>query len=291
MNWDYYRYFLAIASSGSLKEAARRLKVNQTTVGRNINALEAELKTCLFERRSDGFVLTSAGQRILKSMQEIEEKVLEAERVLAGKDERPEGTVKIAMPGALANQWLIPLLGPFMEKYPVICLEFLTGPSLVNLARREADLAIRLVEPKQIGLIVRRIGRLNLRLYGHRKLFRKRTVPKNIQGLDEFPFIGLYPEATSSSELRLLNQLEGATHVRFRSGAWSSVYSAVANSMGVGILPSFMGDKNPDLIIILNELCESVPMWLVYHPDLKHAARVRVLIDFVTDLLKGDQFK
>ena len=288
MNWDYYRYFLATARSGSLKQAAQKLKVNQTTVGRNITALEEEMGTRLFERRSDGFILTSAGQRILKSMQEVEEKVIAAERVLAGKDEKPEGTVKIAMPGALANHWLIPLLGPFVLKHPGVNFQFLTGPELVNLARREADLAIRLVKPTQTDLIARRIGSMNLRLYGHKKLFSDRPAPKRTGDLEKLPFIGLTPEATSAAESALLKQLAGPFKIRCRSASWSSVYSAVTNSIGIGILPTFMADKNRDLMPILSNMSGSMPVWLVYHPDLKHAARVRVIIEFISDLMEKD---
>src|SRR5687768_7930978 len=111
-SWDYYRYFLEIHRTGSLKGAAENIGVNQTTVGRNLTALEEETGTRFFERRSDGFVLTSAGQRILAAMEKVEETMLSVERLLAGKDERPEGIVKIAMPGALANHWLIPRLAP-----------------------------------------------------------------------------------------------------------------------------------------------------------------------------------
>lgn len=288
MNWDFYRYFLVTARSGSLKVAAKKLKVNQTTVGRNITALEEELGIRLFERRSDGFLITTAGQRILNSMQEVEDKINAAELVLAGKDEKPEGLVKLAMPGAFANQWLIPRLGPFIEKYSGVNLEFVTGPSLVNLTRREADLALRLVEPKQAELMVRRIGSMNLLIYGHKKLFEKSVYPRKIEDLERFSFIGLTPESTSKPELNLLKEIEGSIKVKVRSAAWSSVYAAIENGLGIGILPTFMGKNNSDLIPVLKHLTASIPLWMVYHPDLKHAARIRMTIDFILELLKND---
>ncbi len=103
-----------------------------------------------------------AGERILPTLQASEEGILAVERIIAGQDERVQGLVRIAMPGALANHWFIPKLRPFTQKYRQIELEFLTGAEVVNLSRREADLAIRLVRPLQRDLIVKKIGEIEL---------------------------------------------------------------------------------------------------------------------------------
>lgn len=287
MNWDYYRYFIEIYRTGSLKTAAQKLGVNQTTVGRNLTTLEGEVGTRLFERRSDGFVVTAAGERILGVIRQVEEEMLGVERLLSGKDERPEGVVKIAAPGALANHWLIPRLGPFVKQFPRIQLEFLTGPELVNLARRDADIALRLVKPKQAGLVVRHAGTMKLGIFSHRKLFEKSPVPRKISDLHSFPFIGLYPDATSAPEYSLLKSLKGSARIAMRSAAWSSVSSAVLGGLGLGILPTFMAQGKDDLIQILPETMVTMPVWLVYHPDLRNAARVRAVIGFVGALLKS----
>lgn len=292
MSWDYYRFFLAVARLGSLKLAATKLKVDQTTVGRNVTTLENEVGARLFERRSDGFVLTSAGQRILQSIEEIEEKMFAVERRLIGRDEKPEGIVKIAMPGALANFWLVPQLGPFFEKFPEVQLEFLTGPSLVNLARREADLAIRFVEPKQSELIVRKMGAVKLQVFGHKKLFLKKEIPQKPKDLHDFSVIGLFSEATSRGESSMIAELapqQGGKQVKIRSAAWSSVYAGVKGALGIGILPVFMVNKdNSEILPLCRDFQASLRLWLVYHPDLKQAAKVRVFIDYVSNLAKRD---
>ncbi len=287
MNWDYYRYFIEVYRMGSLKEAARKLGVNQTTVGRNLSALEAEMGTRLFERRSDGFVITAAGTRILAAVQGTEEAMLGVERLLSGKDERPEGIVKIAAPGALANHWLIPKLSPFMKRHPQVELQFLTGPELVNLARRDADIALRLVKPKQSGLVLRRAGAMKLGLFGSEKLFPGTTIPKKTD-IHDFPFIGLFSDVVSDAESDLLKKLEKTRPPSIKSAAWSSVYSAVTAGLGIGILPSFMTAGKKGLVPILSEITVSVPVWIVYHPDLKNAARVRVVLDHLNRLFEND---
>ncbi len=279
MNWDYYRYFIQIHRCGSLKLAGQKLGVNQTTVGRNLNALEAEVGTRLFERRSDGFVLTATGERILETIRQTEETILGVGRVLSGKDERPEGIVKIAAPNAFVDHWLIPKLAPFIKKHPRIELEFLTGAEVLNLARREADVAIRLVKPTQSGLMVRRVGALRLGIFGHPKLFEGKALPKKIEDILRLPFVGLYPDATSDAETALLQVMGRSVPNVVKSASWGSVHSAINAGLGIGILPTFMAQA--PLVSILPEKMQSVPVWLVYHPDLRNAARVRAVIDFV----------
>jgi len=288
MNWDNYRYFIEIYRTGSLKKAARKLGVNQTTAGRNLSALEAEVGTRLFERRSDGFVVTAAGTRILGAIQQTEETMLGVERLLSGKDERPEGIVKIAAPGALANHWLIPRLSPFIKLNPQVELQFLTGPELVNLARREADIALRLVKPKQSGLVLRRAGTMKLSLFGSEKLFSRTAIPKMTADIHRFPFIGLFPDVLSEPESDLLKKLGKTRPPSVKSAAWSSVYSAITAGLGIGILPSFMTAGNAGLVPILPEMAVSVPIWIVYHPDLRNAARVRVVLDYLSILFEKD---
>jgi DNA-binding transcriptional LysR family regulator len=165
LSWDDFRFVLALSRRHSLKAAGRDLGCDQATAGRRIYALERELGVELFEKRSDGFFLTTAGQRILGTLEQIEAGFEGIDRGLAGRDERPEGVVRVAMPGALANFGVIPRLRAFLAAHPRLELQFLTGPEVLNLAKREADVAVRLVKPKQSELVYRRIGELKLAFY------------------------------------------------------------------------------------------------------------------------------
>jgi DNA-binding transcriptional LysR family regulator len=282
--WDDFRYFLALHRNGTLKAAAQQLGVDQATVGRRISALEESLGTQLFEKRSDGYFLTLAGERVLPTLQATEENLLSVERIIAGRDERVEGLVRIAMPGALANHWLIPRLRRLLEKHPKLELEILTGPEVVNLARREADIAIRLVRLTQRDLVAKKIGELELALYAHSSLFSHSRKPSKKEDLEAYPFVGLSREATSDLERVILKKIENHVRCTIRSAAWSSVFYAVQAGLGVGILPSFIAEREPKLVQLPFVEPSRAPLWMVVHPDIVQSARVRAVIDFLGSL-------
>lgn len=180
----------------------------------------------MFEKRSDGYFLTLAGERVLPTLKALEEGILSVERLIAGQEERIEGIVKIAMPGALANHWLIPKLQPFVQKHSQIKFEFLTGPEVVNLSRREADLAIRLVRPTQRDLVVKKFGEIQLSLYGHPSLFTSTRRPATKEDLKKFPFIGLFPNSMSELEKQLWEVL-GSNRVFVPRISWCTNPNAV----------------------------------------------------------------
>ncbi|MBL7671291.1 MAG: LysR family transcriptional regulator [Bdellovibrionaceae bacterium] len=281
MDWDGFRYFLALYREGSLKLAAKELKVDQTTVGRRIAALEESLGTRLFEKRSDGYILTLAAERILPTLQAMENSAFSVDRAITGQDERPTGLVRIAMPRALANHWLIPRLSNLMIENPEIEIEFLTGAEVVNLAKRQADIALRLVRPSQRDLIVRKTGEMTLGLFMHPKLLQGRKKPQHLEQLKSFPFVGLVARATSDFEFKLLQKLEPHIRYSLRSAAWSSVFYSIQAGLGWGILPTFFEDRDPELIQINVVEPITTPLWLVAHPDIIKSARVRVVVDYI----------
>ena len=277
MNWDDYRYFLAVARHKTLKAAGKNLGVDQATVGRRLTALQERLGAQLLEKRSDGFFLTAAGNRILESVESAEQSMLTIDRAIVGKDERIEGTVKIAMPGALANQWIIGTLGPLLEANPKLEIQFLTGPEIVNLSRRDADLAVRLVRPKQRDLKTRKVGVVKLGLYKAKDSGRVK-----LEG--EVPFVGLFDYAMSELERNFVATFDFTPRYRLRSAAWTSVLASVRAGMGLGVLPTFMGAKDKALECVSVDDHET-PLWLVVHPEVAESARVRATIDHLTKAL------
>jgi len=266
--WDDIKVFLALGSHGTHKSAARALSVDQATVGRRIKELEEQLGTKLFDKRSDGFVLTVAGEKILEAAKQAEGHLLAIERGTAALDQRPEGTLRVTMPGGMANHWLMPKLPEFFRKYPGIRLEFLTGPEVVNLWKRQADVAIRLVEPVQRELFFKKIGEIKLGFY-------------QVAKADESAFVGLYDWATSAAERTLLEKAAGPGKVVCRSAAWSSVYYGIKSGVGYGVLPSFFADNDSQLIARRGMPTIKTPVWLVMHPDVKGTGRVKAFTDFL----------
>lgn len=280
MDWDSYRYFLALYRRKSLKLAAKDLGVNQTTVGRRISSLEKELAVKLFEKRSDGFFPTLAGDRVLELAEPIENHFLQMERQVLGRDQRVHGSVRLAMPGALANHFVISRMNKFCEKYPDLEVQFLTGPEVLNLSRREADVAVRLVRPQQSDLVVRKIGVLELAFYCHKTKLKNWNLDEKNSQNNPVPLVQLFDRAMSRFQRELMLPMEDSFRTVLRSAAWSSVYAGVKAGIGVGVLPSFMGDYDSNLVRCANKAI-SIPLWMVVHPEVIKSARVRVLMDFL----------
>ncbi len=285
MNWENYRYFLAVANAQSFKAASKDLGVDQTTVSRNIGHFEKKIGAKLFHRRSDGLTPTVVGHQLLGELKGVEEKMFAVERSLAGSDSRLNGKVRVAMPGALANHFFIPQLGGFISQYPEINIEFVTGPEVLNLNKREADVAMRLVRPVQTGLVVKKVGKFQLQIFASKSLVGKGAIEASV--LQEHPFIGLFPYATSQEEFAIIDQVSDFVRVSIRSAAWTSVFYAVSEGLGIGILPSFLGKKNPELRPILPKLSQDASIWLVYHPDLRKCARVAHFVRYSTKIFQA----
>lgn len=277
MSWDDHRFFLLVARHRTLKLAAKHLGVDQATVGRRLASLQQRLGTKLLQKRSDGYFPTAAGARILANVEAAEREMLAIDRAILGEDERIEGAVKIAMPGALANHWLIGSLRPLLRAHPKLELQFLTGPEVLNLSRREADLAVRLVRPAQRELRTRKIGTLKLGLYCA-KDFPAADAPSSL------PFIGLFDAARSELEDAFLASLRFTPRYVLRSAAWSSVHTAVQAGLGIGILPTFLGQRSKGLKLLREDRAET-PLWLVVHPEVAESARVRAVIRHLSAVL------
>lgn len=281
IEWGDIPIFIALSTAGTHKAAAKLLRVDQATVGRRIKEFESALGTKLFDKRSDGFVLTEAGSQLLARAKEAEALVAQIERNASALDQRPEGVIKIAMPGALANLWFIPRLKPFLRQYPKIRIEFLTGPEVINLWNRDADVAIRLVEPKQKELFYRKIGELQLRAYATKAFMTEHKQSKEVRAL---PFVGLFDRSMSDAERKLCEKIGPFANVVCRSHAWSSVYNTVRADIAFGILPSFIGDSDKSLVAFADLPSAKTAMWLVMHPDVRGSGRMKALSEFLADL-------
>lgn len=285
--WDDFKYFLALSRKGTLKTAARVLGTDQATVGRRIYALEDRLRTKLFDKSSSGFVLTVAGERIQSTIEGIEEAFESIDRKIINQDERPEGVIRVAMPGALANHLVIPNLARFCDQYPKIEVQFLTGAEVLNLAKREADMAFRLVRPQQNDLIVRKIGELGLGLFGSKAILKKHSQLKGVEDLSQFPFVGLFDKARSRPESLILSKIQKHLGPQvLTSSAWSSVYSALQEGVGLGILPRFMAARSSNLEEIKVINFESPSLFFVIHPEVQKNRKFVLFSEYIIPILK-----
>ncbi len=177
MLWEPYRYFLAVAETGSLSAAARQLSVSQPTVGRQITELETRLNTRLFDRASHGYFLTRAGEAIQNQISVIETSFLEVEKTVSGLDQALSGEVSISATEGLGSGWLVSAIKEFQDLHPAITFNLMLDISVIDLVRGKADIALRLANPADPELIGRKVGEVGFGLYGAEKYFEEHGVP------------------------------------------------------------------------------------------------------------------
>jgi len=283
MEWDDLKHFLAVARLGSLTEAARALKTSVSTVARRVDTLEKRLGARLFDRRRSGYVLTDNGEAIRLRAEAVEEAVLSVEREAVGRDLRPSGKVRIASSDDIATH--TPHLPQFRKRYPNIALELAAQMDLVNLTRREADIAIRGRKPSEGDFIARGAGYWPFGLYAAKAYARTRK---------------LKPGSPDLSRAEIITWTSEFAHVR--GGSWFAEnapeapiavasnsarvhFAACKAAMGVAILPCKLADLESSLICLLpTERVLAVELWVVVHRDLIRTARIRAVMDFLVDL-------
>jgi len=284
MEWDDLKHFLAVARSGGLSEAARALKTSASTVSRRIAVLEDKLGVHLFDRKASGCVLTENGKMIRRKAEEVEEAALSVERAALGRDKNAAGTVRIAASDDIAAHVIGPHLGRFRTRFPDISLEIVAQMELANLTRREADVALRGMRPERGNFVIRRAGYWPFGLYAARHYVDAR---------------GLKPGLADLSGVEVITWTKEWMHLR--GGPWFAEYARGARialssdsrrvhqaackaGLGVAILPCVIADREPDLICLLPpKRVLSLPLWLVVHRDLARTARVRAVMDFMTE--------
>src|SRR3954454_1231589 len=167
-DWDDLRFFLAVARSGRLTVAARRLEADHTTVSRRLLALETALKAKLFERKPQGYSLTEQGERLLAKAESMESQALAISAEVGGSDLALSGTVRVRAPDGFGTYFLAPELGALAERHPGLTLQLVALPRTFSLSKREADIAVTLEQPTEGRLVSRKLTDYRLRLYASR---------------------------------------------------------------------------------------------------------------------------
>ncbi|WP_434385469.1 LysR family transcriptional regulator [Melittangium boletus] len=289
-DWNDLRCFLAVAREGSLAAAARVLEVDATTVGRRLAALEGELDTKLVERTPSGLVLTDAGRGIRPALEQMEASALAVERRASGEDARLEGQVRITLTEAFAVDMVLPRFAPFRERYPGIEVRFLTDYGSLDLTRREAEVAIRLTRPQDASLVARKVGEIAVAPYASEDYLARRGSPDLTRGLVGQDVIGYTDAAARWPEARWLAEHASGARLAIRCNSLLSVVAAAGAGLGVAVLPCLRGDREPGLRRVAPRVdALRRDIWLVVHPDLQNNARVRAVLQFLTELIQRER--
>jgi DNA-binding transcriptional LysR family regulator len=281
--WDDLRFFLAVHRAGSLTAAARVLGCSQPTVGRRVAALARRHGAALLEARGGRLVLTPAGKRVLVRAERMEREADAIARDVDRLDERPQGAVRVSAPEGLGLFVLAPRLPAFRRANPGIDLLLASEAPVVDLIRREADLAVRFVRPRQHELVVRRLARVPFEPYAARAYLAERPRAGDAL-LGDDDLVDYHEDLSGSPESAWLKRRapEGLVRVRVRTPL--AVREAIAAGAGVGMLAPYLA-ADP----ALRKLAADAPLvrdlFLVYHRALRRTARVQIVARFVAECL------
>jgi len=286
MNWDDLRHVLAIARAGTLSAAARRLGVNQTTAARRLTAIEGDLGARLFDRVDRRLIATPTGQAVVAHAEKMEGEAQLLERAVAGRDAALSGIVRVTAVESVMATFLVPRLGEFRRAYGDIALELIGDNTNLDLARREADIALRLARPREGLARTRRLADIGYAVYGCRDY------------LDGRGDLSLAEHDWVSHDETLSHIPEAAWCARtvrdyrpvLRCNGVQAMVEAVKAGVGVGILPCYRGDTEPDL----TRLTGPAPvvrreLWLLVHGDLLKVMRVRAVVDWLVALCQREK--
>ena len=282
MNWDDLRIFLAVARTGSLSGAARQLGIQHSTVSRRMHKLEQNLGSRLLERTKQGYQLTPAGEQARQAALQMEHEVLLVDGTVKGKDTELGGVLRVTAINNMASTVLMPMFVAFSQEHPRVELHISVSNTDASLARREADIAIRLTNRPQETLIGRRMVSVASTIYGSRNyLERMRNSAQKPR------WIGV--ECCNFHRSWTRDHCEGAPH-RFYSDDTLLTLAAIREGAGISFLPCFMGDREPALERVTDpDPQHDLGLWVLFHPDLKRTRRVLAFREYLASSILQQQ--
>jgi DNA-binding transcriptional LysR family regulator len=288
MDWDKLKVFHAAAEAGSFTHAGEQLGLSQSAVSRQVSALEQELAVSLFHRHARGLILTEQGEMLYRTAHEVFMKLEAARAKLTDSREKPNGELKVTTTPGIGVHWLTPRLGEFIELYPDIRLTLLTTDEELDLAMREADVAIRLRQPTQPDLIQRRLFSVHFHAYASPEYLKRFGTPHALEEIDNHRIILL---GGSTVPIYLENR-RWLTEVG-RNGKPArvplltintilGVLRACQRGLGIALLPDYLVEQNGGLVQLFGESdTPALDAYFVYPEELKSVARVQVFRDFL----------
>ncbi len=284
LNWDNLRYVLMVANKGSIAAAARELGVNRSTVLRRINAFQDDLSCRIFERGEDGYVLTPEAEKMINAAREVENTLFTMQRQIVGRELRLEGELRVTTTDTFMLAVLGPHLASFSERYPYIIVDLLVTNDVLDLNRRDADIAIRPTAQPDPGLVGRRLGDVEFGVYATAE------VVAGLPGGEPFAarWIGLADSLRPTPVGKWFEATVNAARVGLRCDSFVALRSAAEAGIGLALLPRVLGDVSASLVPIeVPTDSLTTGLWLLTHPDLVRSARVHAFMEHFSAVLGG----
>jgi molybdate transport repressor ModE-like protein len=287
MDWDRVRIFLAVARTGQILGAAKRLGLNHATVARQLTALEAETGTKLVDRQTNGCTLTAGGEALLEAAERVEAEFLRVGARLAGTSDRITGTVRVGAPDGLGNYFLADELGALADAHTDLVIQLVPLPRTFSLSRREADIVVTLDRPKQGRAIVKKLTDYTLSIYASEAYLDRHGPIVEQSDLAGRLFVTHVEDFVYSRALDYASTLGKLMHRHFECGSVVAQMEAVRAGHGIGILHDYAARRHPELRRLLPEIRYVRNYWLISHPDTHDTRRVSEVYRRIVSGVRG----
>jgi DNA-binding transcriptional LysR family regulator len=285
-NWNDLKYFLALVRVATPSRAAHKVGVDHTTIRRRIKKLETALQTRLFEPDDGRYVLTTEGERLLRTAEEIEVLAAGAEARNSINKEGLTGSVRVGAPDGLGSLFLAPRLANFSRDYPGLEIEFVAMSRVFNVSNREADIAILMIAPKHGRQVIRKLTDCRLYLHASPKYLATSPPIRSVSDLKFHRFIGYYQDMLFGNNLNYLPPDAPDNVMRFASTSMIAQYYAAVGGGGICLLPRYMTRDDDGLQRILeDDVAITREVWTTMHSDLRDIPRYRAVMDFIHEVV------
>jgi len=282
MDWDDIRYFLALAREGTLSSASKILFVNVSTVSRRIDSFEKKISVRLFERLPTGYNLTSAGLEMKNSAERIESEIASLNRNIAGQDNQLKGKFRLTLPATLATHLLMPDFSQFCNDHPNINMIISVSSDIIDMTKREADIAIRITNNPPDHLVGRCLSKISKAIYASEDYLANHdylNYPANLQwiGWEDNELIPKWVKDSWFPE----------TPIHHHTNDLQVQFEAAKCGMGISVLPCFIADQEPSLKRIAPYTSGNYSeLWILTHKDLISSARVKAFMNFMVKAIE-----
>lgn len=277
LNWDNLRYVLMVANRGSISAAARELGVNRSTVLRRIERFQEDLNCRIFDRSRDGYALTPEAEKMIDAAREVESTLFNMQRQIEGQELRLEGKLCITTTDTFMVGMLAGPLARFRERYPHILVDVLVTNRILDLARRDADIAIRPASSPEAGFSSHKLCDVQFSVYCKKDF----VLPRNVK---QAKWVGVTHYLHESLVGEWLDNTIDSEQIVIQCDSLVAVRSCAEEGMGLALLPTMLGNASPKLRQVEGiDTGLSIGLWLLIHPDLVRSARVNAIVEHMYD--------
>ena len=286
IGWELYRSFLGVLDHGSLSGAARALGVAQPTIGRHVAALEKSLGLSLFTRSQTGFLPTEAAQSLRMYAESMHSTVAALERAAASQGSEVSGSIRVTASDVVGVEILPPIVARLRDQHPGLAVELALTDRVQDLVRREADIAVRMMRPRQGLLVARRVGQIMLGLHAHQNYLARRGTPRSIADLADHALIGFDEITAFIREAGKKFSVWRRESFSMRTDNSLAQLALIRSGAGIGVCQVAIAQRDNLVRLLPKHFALPLETWVTMHKDLRNNPRCRVTFDALVEGLE-----